>query len=546
MITARRVGWLVFLPFVWADIAAFAQIGVPFPGGGYPPGGYPPGGYPPGYPGGYPGGGGVGIPMPRRSKKKNTQKEDAQPTQTVTGMLRSLNDTQIVVEAEDTRLITLKRTTRTKFLKDGDPMKPADLNPGDHLDVDATQDDEGYFTAVNVNLNKAGTAAERSAASQPVEASTRTTSGGDDDDERPRLKRAGSPAPEAAPSATAQPAPPAENTGAAKPRASASAPRRAPEPEAASEPLPPAARDPDDPGPPTLHRGKPARQASSRAEEPVETASAKAPASTAAVNPTLQTDPDVPVAPRPSLARGEGQPPAPDLPPADPVIARAAEMAANFTETLPNYVCQQFTARFVSVSHVVSWQAQDVVSTEVVYENGREDYRNLKINGKPVKKGMEELSGSWSTGEFGTLLRDLFSPATAAEFHFRKESNIAGKQAALYDFKVTREGSHWHIMVASQSVFPPYRGSVWIDKQNGRVLRIEMQARNMPQEFPLDTVESEADYQYVRIGGTQEFLLPVHAETLSCQRGTNNCSRNSIDFRNYKKYSGEANIIFDK
>ena len=70
--------------------------------------------------------------------------------------------------------------------------------------------------------------------------------------------------------------------------------------------------------------------------------------------------------------------------------------------------------------------------------------------------------------------------------------------------------------------------------------------RNIPSEFPLDTVETAADYEYVRIGGTQQFLLPVHSENLSCQRGTNTCSRNAIDFRNYKKYSGEATITFDK
>jgi len=301
-------------------------------------------------------------------------------------------------------------------------------------------------------------------------------------------------------------------------------------------------RDPDDPGPPTLRRGRPAARPAARTTE---IASAQAPDSSTAVNPTLQRDPDAPVPARPSIIRGQGLPRSPDLPPVDPVIALAMEAAESFSETLPNYVCQQFTARFVSVTHVVSWQAQDVVSTEVVYENGREDYRNLKINGKPAKKGAEEASGAWSSGEFGTVLRDIFSPATAAEFHFRKDTSIAGRSAALYDFKVSHEGSHWEVIIGSQSVFPAYKGSVWIDKQNGRVLRLEKQARNIPGEFPVDTVEAEAEYEYVRIGGMQEFLLPVHAENLMCQRGTNNCSRNAIDFRNYKKYSGDAVITFD-
>ena len=300
--------------------------------------------------------------------------------------------------------------------------------------------------------------------------------------------------------------------------------------------MPPAAPDPDDPGPPTLRRGVPAKP---KRPATVEIASAKAPASA----PSAAPAPAI-AAPAPSPRQPE--PREPDAAPLDPVIEKAKQSAESFTETLPNYICQQFTARFVNTSHITSWQAQDVVSAEVVYENGRESYRNLAINGKPIKKGMEELSGSWSTGEFGTLLRDVFSPATAAAFRYRKDSTIAGMSAGLYDFQVERDHSHWRVQVASQSVFPAYKGSVWIEKKSGRVLRIEMQTRNMPSEFPLDKVETAADYEYVRIGGTQQFLLPVHSETLSCQRGTNMCSRNAIDFRNYKKYSGEATITFDK
>ena len=71
-----------------------------------------------------------------------------------------------------------------------------------------------------------------------------------------------------------------------------------------------------------------------------------------------------------------------------------------------------------------------------------------------------------------------------------------------------------------------------------------MEARGLPKDFPADHVESATDYQYVRLGGTQQFLLPVHAETLSCQRGTPYCSRNTIDFRNYHKYTGESSVEF--
>jgi hypothetical protein len=71
-----------------------------------------------------------------------------------------------------------------------------------------------------------------------------------------------------------------------------------------------------------------------------------------------------------------------------------------------------------------------------------------------------------------------------------------------------------------------------------------MEAKGMPGEFPLDHVEPATDYSYVRLGDAKQYLLPVHSEILSCERGTNNCSRNVIDFRNYHKYTGESSITF--
>jgi hypothetical protein len=199
--------------------------------------------------------------------------------------------------------------------------------------------------------------------------------------------------------------------------------------------------------------------------------------------------------------------------------------------------------RYQSDSRPARWQPIDVVSMNVVYENGKEDYRDIAVNGKP-KKSLDETGGAWSTGEFGTVLIDLFSPATAADFKYQRESRVNGIGTRLYDFSVAREHSHWSIHMGSQSFNPPYKGSVWIDPKTGRVMRIEMQAYGFPASFPADHVESATDYQYIRLGDAKQYLLPVNAETLTCQRGSDMCSRNTIDFRNYHKYTGESTITF--
>jgi hypothetical protein len=272
----------------------------------------------------------------------------------------------------------------------------------------------------------------------------------------------------------------------------------------------PAKTDPDDPGPPVLRRGAPEKPRTSESEETT----------------TARSD-------------------SPPLPPAvdDHYILQARDVAADFTSHLPNYACTEYMTRYVTTSRPVSWHALDVVSADIFHETGRETYKNVSIDGKPTHKEMDKLEGSWSTGEFSSLMSDLFSPATAAEFRMVRQATISGRTARVYSFQVDRNYSHWHVETNSQSMYPAYKGSVWIDPEGARVLRIELQARSLPVEFPLDTAETVVEFGRVHIGA-QDYLLPVHAESLSCERGTSNCNRNSIDFRNYHKYDASSNIQY--
>jgi hypothetical protein len=448
-----------------------------------------------------------GIPMPRLGKKKKTPAADAQPTVNVSGVLRSLDAKQLVLEAQDTRILTLTRTEGTKFYKNSVEAQPGDFKPGDHVFVEATKDDQGFLYAATVTWQKEATTAERAGASKPVQPSVRKPSG---EEGPPVLRRADSPAQET-------------------PKDDVTPAVTQPEPEAERPQIrdaqPPVRVGADDPGPPVLRHGAPARRATIEPPTTIELPAGTAPVEIAAA------------APAPAA-------PAPEPPKADAVVDKARSAARAFDEKLPNYICEQFTTRYQSVARPVDWKPVDIVSAEVIYENDHERYRNIKINGKQTVKSMQESGGTWSTGEYGTVLADLFSGSTGAEFRRRKTDTIAGVAAVVYDFSVERERSHWAIHAPSQLVMPAYRGAVWIDARSGRVLRIETQARRLPEEFPFDTIESAVDYQYIRLGGPGEFLLPVHAEILSCERGTSNCTRNAIDFRNYHHYTGESTITY--
>jgi hypothetical protein len=157
-----------------------------------------------------------------------------------------------------------------------------------------------------------------------------------------------------------------------------------------------------------------------------------------------------------------------------------------------------------------------------------------------------EKTGAWSTGEFVTTLRNLLSPETDAAFVRRGDDRIVGRDAYRYDFTVRKENSHWVLVNPSgRSEAPGYTGTVWIDKERHRVLRLEMRTSSFPSGFTYDKAESTLDYDFVRIG-KENYLLPVKSANLACMSGTGTCMKNEIDFRNYRKYAAESDITFGK
>jgi hypothetical protein len=454
----------------------------------------------------------VGIPIPSKGSTKPTNNA---PLPNFRGLLKQIDDKTLTLELDDHREMQFKRTAKTKFFKNGDEIKSPQFSIGDQLSIEGPEDAQGFFTAVNVYWEKGAHAAGAETASDSKDQGGSAPDAWKDDTKNGASSAKGS---------GATPAAPASATEVAPPRASP---------------------DPNDPGPPVLVRGRVADPSREHAAEvPDNPPSSPQPAdSTPPATEARNIPPAANTGGTPSILRGD-EDPVVRRPVGDPLIAKATEAALDFTEGLPNYVCQEIMARYESTTRPANWQAMDVVGTAVVYENGKEDYRDVTVNGRPVKKSLEQVGGASSTGEFGTMLIDLLSPATDAQFRYRRDERTSGIVTKVYDYTVKRENSHWQITMASQTYRPPYKGSVWIDPATGRVMRIEMQAFGFPDDFPTDDVESAMDYQYTRLGDTKQYLLPVHAETLSCQRGSDFCSHNVIDFRNYHKYTGESSITF--
>ncbi len=287
---------------------------------------------------------------------------------------------------------------------------------------------------------------------------------------------------------------------------------------------------PDDPGRPVLRRGGPAQKREQVPSTPPEERTPPPPVKEVVVDEQGRTEQ--------VITKTSATTPAT---PSESLLDRAREAAYAFTDTLPNFICDQFTLRYESKTLKPEWKLKDRVQVDLIYTGGKEDYRNIRINGKAIKKGSPEDSGTWSSGEFGTILADVFASNTAAAFRLRGESSSAGLGAKVYNYAVQQPNSHWTVRYG-RSIKPAYKGAVWIDPESARVLRIEMNSKQLPTDYEIDTVEATVDYGWVTISG-QKYLLPVKSENLACFRGTFNCSRNEIEFRNYRKFQVESQVL---
>ncbi len=238
--------------------------------------------------------------------------------------------------------------------------------------------------------------------------------------------------------------------------------------------------------------------------------------------------------------RAAGEPAS--LPPDQQIIEDARTAAQSFARDLPDFVVEQVTNRSYSSVNPPDWRVRDVVTAELTFAGGREHYGNVRVNGNPTDQPPEK-SGAWSTGEFVTTLQHLFDSGNAAFVRIR-DGRASARPAYVFEYTVDAEHSNWTIVAQDgRRHRAAFRGQIWIDKDSRRTLRIEQIAERIPDSFPLAEAETTIEYAFVPIdAGT--YLLPVQSETQACQRGGGGCSRNTLIFRNYRKFSAESKISF--
>jgi hypothetical protein len=252
----------------------------------------------------------------------------------------------------------------------------------------------------------------------------------------------------------------------------------------------------------------------------------------------------------------EPPPPAPKpvivpIPPPDSVeqgkiIDQAREYVANYTKGLPNFICLQVTRRDVDRGGTgSSWYHVDTITAKLSYNGHQEDYDVIMKNDQPVTNvKMEQLGGTVSAGEFGTMMSEIFDPQSQAQFSWDHWATLRGRRTYVFAYDIAQEYSRYHIKETetNQEIVPAYRGLVYIDRDTGMVTKLTLNPYNIPPTFPIHEAHESLDYDFQDIGG-MPYMLPLKAVLTS--KLERFATKNDIEFRLYRKFETGSTIKFD-
>ncbi|MCP5109495.1 MAG: hypothetical protein GY953_01530 [bacterium] len=230
-------------------------------------------------------------------------------------------------------------------------------------------------------------------------------------------------------------------------------------------------------------------------------------------------------------------PPAPEE-----LLSQIRARAKANLERLPDYICVETVERERRASLGKEFEPYDILQLEVGLVGDRELFawpNSARFSEAEVADLVGR--GTIGNGNFGLHARNVFL-SNAPKFEFRGEENLGGKPVYRYDFDVPIGRSTYTLRVPPNAARVAFRGSFWVDTTTLDLLRLTVEADDIPEELGLTMSSDIMEYQRIPIGGG-DFLLPKSSR-LTMLGTSGNAGRNFSSFANCRQYVGESSISF--
>jgi hypothetical protein len=225
------------------------------------------------------------------------------------------------------------------------------------------------------------------------------------------------------------------------------------------------------------------------------------------------------------------------------------DYAMSYTQNLPNFICVEVMRRYIDPNAGDHYRSLGNVLAKVAYHDGHEEYNVFSVNGHYEQTTLEKaagMGGAVSSGEFGSLMREIFAASSQAEFGWDHWGTLRGRRMAVINYFIDSGHSQWSIDYSSgpgdsQRIITAYKGLVYADENTGEITRIKFVAVDIPKSFPVSEASEILDYDEVQISG-RPYICPFVAK-LYMTAGREK-TKNEIEFRDYRKFGVETGIEY--
>lgn len=227
------------------------------------------------------------------------------------------------------------------------------------------------------------------------------------------------------------------------------------------------------------------------------------------------------------------------------------DYALNYTQNLPNFLCVEVMRRYIEPAlgrASGTYHSLGDVLAKVSYNQGQEHYDVYSVAGKYQQTSIEHVGGGGaiSTGEFGSMMREIFTPESQADFEWDHWAKLRGRRMAVFHYYIDSGHTHYSIAYTSsdndeQRIYTAYEGLIYADENTGEITRIKFHAVNIPKSFPVTDAMEILDYGDVQISG-KTYVCPLLAQLYMTSAEAK--TKNEIEFRNYRKFEIGSSITF--
>jgi hypothetical protein len=237
-------------------------------------------------------------------------------------------------------------------------------------------------------------------------------------------------------------------------------------------------------------------------------------------------------------------PAAAQLPPEVLLLVQLKDQINQDLAVAENYTCVETIARSSRRDVAFRMVTVDTIRFEVARIGGKELF-SLPGEKNFTERPLGELVnvGLTAEGLFGAFAHDLFA-SNVPVIVYAGENTSTGRRIVQYNFKFPVMMSHYTVTTASGSARVGWSGSFWADAESLKLVRLRVEADDVPVELGLHSSVTEIEYGRYQLD-TAILQLPQTATvTMSYWNGLMNVNR--TDFSQCRVFSAASNVSFDE